>query len=58
VQILGGPNTYMIGNLIQDQFTAGGFWPFGAALTIMLMAVLSILIFFYMRSAARPSEAF
>jgi len=58
VQILGGPNTYMIGNLIQDQFTAGGFWPFGAALTIVLMAVLSILIVFYMRSAARPSEAF
>ncbi len=58
VQILGGPNTYMIGNLIQDQFTAGGFWPFGAALTIVLMALLSILIVFYMRSAARPSEAF
>lgn len=58
VQILGGPNTYMIGNLIQDQFTAGGFWPFGAALTIVLMAILSILIVIYMRSAARPAEAF
>src|SRR5579872_1958124 len=58
VQILGGPNTYMIGNLIQDQFTAGGFWPFGAALTIVLMAILSILTVVYMRSAARPSEAF
>lgn len=58
VQILGGPNEYMIGNLIQDQFTAGGYWPFGAALTIVLMAILSVLIFVYMRSAARPSEAF
>lgn len=58
VQILGGPNEYMIGNLIQDQFTAGGYWPFGAALTIVLMAILSVLIFLYMRSAARPSEAF
>jgi len=58
VQILGGPNTYMIGNLIQDQFTAGGFWPLGAALTIVLMAILSVLIVIYMRSAARPSEAF
>lgn len=58
VQILGGPNTYMIGNLIQDQFASGGFMPFGAALTIVLMAILSILIFVYMRSAARPSEAF
>jgi spermidine/putrescine transport system permease protein len=58
VQILGGPNTYMIGNLIQDQFTLGGFWPFGAALTIVLMALLSIIIVFYMRSAARPDQAF
>ncbi len=58
VQILGGPNTYMIGNLIQEQFTAGGFWPFGAALTIVLMALLSILIVIYMRSASRPAEAF
>ncbi len=56
-QILGGPNTYMIGNLIQDQFTNGGFWPFGAALTIVLMAGLSLLMIFYLRSASRPAEA-
>ena len=56
-QILGGPNTYMIGNLIHDQFTNGGFWPFGAALTIVLMAGLSLLMIFYLRSASRPAEA-
>jgi spermidine/putrescine transport system permease protein len=56
-QILGGPNTYMIGNLIQDQFTNGGYWPFGAALTIVLMAGLSLLMIFYIRSASRPAEA-
>lgn len=55
-QILGGPNTYMIGNLIQDQF-GGGYWPFGAALTIVLMAMLSLLMIFYLRSASRPAEA-
>jgi spermidine/putrescine transport system permease protein len=54
--ILGGPNTYMIGNLIQDQFTNGGYWPFGAALTIVLMALLSLLMIFYLRSASRPAE--
>jgi spermidine/putrescine transport system permease protein len=58
VQILGGPNQYMIGNLINDQFTAGGFWPFGAALTIVLMALLSILIVVYMRSTARPDQVY
>jgi spermidine/putrescine transport system permease protein len=55
-QILGGPNTYMIGNLIQDQFS-GGYWPFGAALTIVLMALLSVLMIFYLRSASHPVEA-
>jgi spermidine/putrescine transport system permease protein len=51
--ILGGPNTYMIGNLIQDQFSGGGYWPFGAALTIVLMAALSVLMVVYLRSASR-----
>jgi spermidine/putrescine transport system permease protein len=56
-QLLGGPNTYMIGNLIQAQFTGGGYWPFGAALAIVLMALLSILMIFYLRSASRAVEA-
>ncbi len=56
-QILGGPSTYMIGNLINDQFTGGGSWPFGAALTIVLMGLLSLLMVFYLRSASRPAEA-
>jgi spermidine/putrescine transport system permease protein len=56
-QLLGGPNTYMIGNLIQDQFTGGGYWPFGAALTIVLMVLLSFLMIFYLRSASRTVEA-
>ncbi len=58
VQILGGPNTYMIGNLIQDQFTEGGFWPFGAALTLVFMAVLSLLMIFYLRSASTPEQVY
>lgn len=56
-QILGGPNNYMIGNLIQDQFTGGGYWPFGAALTIVLMFFLSFLMIFYLRYASRSADA-
>ncbi len=56
-QLLGGPSTYMIGNLIQDQFTGGGYWPFGAALTIVLMVLLSFLMIFYLRSASRTVES-
>jgi len=52
-QILGGSNTLMIGNLIQDQFTGAGDWPTGAALTIGLMVLLSLTMVVYMRSASR-----
>lgn len=56
-QILGGPNTFMIGNLIQDQFTGAGDWPTGAALTIAFMALLSLTMIFYLRSASQPAAA-
>jgi spermidine/putrescine transport system permease protein len=52
-QILGGTDTYMIGNLIQDQFFAANNWPFGAALTVVMMLFLSIWMVAYLRSAAR-----
>ena len=55
-QILGGANTFMIGNVIQEQFTGAGFWTVGAAMTIMLMALLSLLMIFYLRSASRPAD--
>jgi spermidine/putrescine transport system permease protein len=56
-QLLGGPDTYMVGNLIQDQFFAGNNWPFGSALTVVMMLFLSVFMFFYLRSAARESSA-
>lgn len=54
--ILGGANTFMIGNVIQDQFTGAGFWTVGAAMTIMLMGLLSLVMIFYLRSASRPAD--
>ena len=55
-QLLGGPDTYMVGNLIQDQFFAGNNWPFGSALTVVMMLFLSIFMIGYLRSAARESR--
>ena len=52
-QILGGVDTYMVGNLIQDQFFAANNWPFGAALTVVMMLFLAIWMIAYLRSAAR-----
>jgi spermidine/putrescine transport system permease protein len=54
-QLLGGPGTFMVGNLIQQQFFSAEDWPFGAALTTVLMLFLLGFMVFYLRSAARAS---
>jgi spermidine/putrescine transport system permease protein len=51
--LLGGGKTIMIGNLVQNQFTIARDWPFGAALSLVLMAVVMLLL---MRTAARAGE--
>jgi spermidine/putrescine transport system permease protein len=54
--LLGGPEEVMIGNLIQQQFQASDNWPFGAALTIAMMAFLMIFMLLYLRAAAREAR--
>jgi spermidine/putrescine transport system permease protein len=50
--ILGGGKNLMIGNLIALQFQGSRNWPFGAAVAVILLTlVLSILMFFAMRTA-------
>jgi len=55
-QLLGGPGTYMVGNLIQQQFLEAQNWPFGGALTAVMMVFLLIWMSIYLRSAARASR--
>ena len=55
-QLLGGPGTYMIGNLIQQQFFGAENWPFGAALTDADDAFLLVWMVFYLRSAAKAAR--
>lgn len=42
--LLGGGKSIMIGNLIQNQFTTARDWPFGAAISLALMALVMILL--------------
>ncbi len=53
--LLGGANAIMIGNVIERQFKAANDWPFGAALSFMLMyatfAALMLRAFLAKRSA-------
>ncbi|MBI5246579.1 MAG: ABC transporter permease [Elusimicrobia bacterium] len=37
VEILGGPRYYLLGNLISNQFMMAQDWPFGSALTTLLL---------------------
>lgn len=37
-ELLGGPRYYLLGNLISNQFLMAQDWPFGAALTTLLLA--------------------
>jgi spermidine/putrescine transport system permease protein len=46
---LGGPNTHLLGNLIQNQFLMAQDWPFGAALTSLLLLMLVTGLFLYQR---------
>ncbi|MFD9096857.1 ABC transporter permease [Streptomyces collinus] len=55
-QLMGGPDQIMIGNLIQDKFFQGQNWPLGSALTMLLMLVLLIGMFGYLRRT-RKDEA-
>ena len=52
--LLGGGKSVMIGNLIQNQFTNARDWPFGAAISLALMALVLVLL---MAFARRGDEA-
>lgn len=49
--ILGGSKTVMIGNLIQNQFLQARHWPFGSALSILLMILVLIPVLVYFKFA-------
>jgi len=55
--LLGGPNTIMIGNLIQQQFLSARDWAYGSALSFSLMAILLLGIFFYVRKTGAENLA-
>lgn len=37
--LMGGGKTVMLGNLVQNQFTTGRDWPFGSAVSLLLMGL-------------------
>jgi spermidine/putrescine transport system permease protein len=51
--LLGGGRTVLVGNLVQTQFTTGRDWPFGSAVSMILMLLVTILVWAFLR---RESE--
>ncbi len=49
VDVLGGPNTTMIGNIIQTQFLVQNNYPGAAAMSVLLMALMLVLGSIYAR---------
>jgi spermidine/putrescine transport system permease protein len=47
--IMGGAKSALIGNVIENQFKSALDWPFGSALSIILILLSLILIYFYNR---------
>ncbi|HET7305381.1 MAG TPA: ABC transporter permease [Segeticoccus sp.] len=54
--LLGGPGTVMVGNLIQDKFFDGQDWPLGSALSLVLMVLLLLFLSAYVRHNARQAK--
>ncbi|MBU1659966.1 MAG: ABC transporter permease [Chloroflexi bacterium] len=50
--ILGGGKTLMIGNIISNQFLAAHDWPFGSALSMLMMLFMLAATLIYFRSSS------
>jgi spermidine/putrescine transport system permease protein len=48
-EFLGSPRTQMIGNVVQDQFLVQNNFPLAAALSIVLMAIITVAVLVYTR---------
>ena len=55
--LLGGPDSQMIANIIERQFKRANDWPFGAALSFLLMYMTFIAIALQAMLAKRKTEA-
>lgn len=56
-RILGGGKNMMIGNYIELLFGQGRNWPLGAALSMILMVIVTVALLFYVRAASKgPSH--
>ncbi|MEO1200940.1 MAG: ABC transporter permease [Pseudomonadota bacterium] len=56
-RVLGGGKNMMIGNFIEFQFGQGRNWPLGAALSMVLMAMVMVALLIYVRAVTGKEQA-
>lgn len=52
--LLGGGRTVLVGNLVQNQFTNARDWPFGSAVSVLLMVLVTLLVWGLLRRESEP----
>jgi len=52
--LLGGGRTVLVGNLVQNQFTNARDWPFGSAVSVLLMLLVTLLVWGLLRRESEP----
>jgi spermidine/putrescine transport system permease protein len=55
--LLGGAKQMMVGNLVQNQFSAARNWPFGSAASFIVMALVLAAVMVYLKVKDRAQEA-
>lgn len=55
-RILGGGKMMMLGNFIELQFGQGRNWPLGAALSIVLLVIVTLALLVYVRTLSREDR--
>jgi len=50
--LLGGAKNLLLGNVIKTQFLVTRDWPFGSALSVLLIALLGFMLWLYYKAAS------
>ena len=55
--LLGGAKHMMVGNLVQNQFTSARNWPFGSAVSFVMMTAVLLAVLAYLRRRSDTPDA-
>ncbi|MFU0824613.1 ABC transporter permease [Clostridium sp.] len=54
--LMGGSKVVLMSNLVKNQFLTARDWPFGSAISVILMIVMIILIFYYTKFSGNKNK--